>query len=92
MSITLRRPPLNLLQEVQENLLQGFQWCLRITGKLCFARATQRGRAEGPEGRDPSRPYPLGFGVSVGARFIAPLYAPQEWGKQGIEDTCQFGK
>jgi hypothetical protein len=59
MSIALRSPALNSLSEVRDGLLPGFQWCLRITGKLRFARATHPGRAEAPEGRDPSRPYPL---------------------------------
>jgi hypothetical protein len=42
MSIALRSPPLNSLSEVRDGLLPGFQWCLRITGKLRFARATHR--------------------------------------------------
>jgi hypothetical protein len=36
----LRSPPMKPLHEVQEDLLPGFQWCLRLTGKLRFARAT----------------------------------------------------
>jgi len=43
-------PPQSKEAEEQDNLMPELQCCLRITGKLCFARATHRGvqRGEAP--------------------------------------------
>ena len=47
-----------MTEEVPEELLPKVWECLRITGKLRFARATHRGRAEGQS------PFAEGLGVS----------------------------
>jgi len=64
------------LKEVQEKLLPGVQLCLRIMGKLRFARATRQGCAEGRS------PFAEGLGVS-------PIFPslPTRLGARGLK-TC----
>jgi len=46
-----------------------------------------QGYAEGPEGRDPSRPYPFAEGLGVSPNS---LISPQEWGLGGLKTSLEI--